>query len=70
MVLHTFGWAIMIEVASRDDGDYKQGDIISVYPDRVPYRGFHDDVNTDGYTRVSRYMADTGKELWEEAKGE
>ena len=60
MILHTFGWAIVVE----EEG----GKIIDVYPARVKYRGFTEKCNEEGYVRVSRYMKNTADALLEESK--
>lgn len=60
MILHTFGWAIIYEF----DGD---GELSNVYPARVKFRGFSNKNNTDGYIKVSEYMAKNAVELLNEA---
>ena len=60
-ILHIFGWAIAFE--------FKDGEIISVYPARVKYRGFSEESTDKGYTDISKYMVDNAKELLKEAKG-
>lgn len=59
MILHTFGWAIVVEV----EGD----EIKRAYPARVKFRGFNEEANTDGYINVSRYMNNNASELAKEA---
>lgn len=60
MILHTFGWAITVEM--------EDGKITDAYPARVKFRGFADKNNTDGYIKVSKYMKENAKKLLEEAK--
>nr|WP_154521225.1 hypothetical protein [Clostridium sp. WB02_MRS01] len=60
MILHTFGWAIVLDVESN-------GDITSAYPARVKFRGFGEKNNTEGYIKVSQYMKDNVEELIKEA---
>lgn len=60
MILHTFGWAIVLEI----DKDTKE--LLDVYPSRVKFRGFSEQCNTDGYQNVSRYLTENAKELEEE----
>ena len=60
MILHTFGWAIVLEI----DKDTKE--LLDVYPARVKFRGFSEQCNTDGYQNVSRYLTENAKELEEE----
>lgn len=58
-ILHTFGWAIVIE-AYEDK-------IIRVYPARVKYRGFTENINTEGYQKVSKYLKENIDEIEKEA---
>jgi hypothetical protein len=63
MILHTFGWAICINI------DNINGEkIVDVYPARVKYRGFSEKNNTDGYIKVSKYMKENVDELLEESE--
>jgi hypothetical protein len=59
MILHTFGWAIVIEL--------DKGEITKAYPARVKYRGFIEKINTEGYQMLSRYMEDNAPVLRQEA---
>ena len=61
MILHTFGWAIVVDV---DDN----GEITDAYPARVKFRGFGEKNNTEGYIKVSQYMKKNVSDLLEEAK--
>lgn len=58
--LHIFGWSIVIEMVD--------GEIARAYPARVKFRGFSEEVNTDGYKKVSKYMKDNVIDLEEESK--
>lgn len=60
MILHTFGWAITYEF---DD----KGELSSVYPSRVKFRGFGEKANTDGYIKVSQYLQENADDLVKEA---
>ncbi len=60
-LLHAFGWAIAVEVDSNNIA-------INGYPVRVGFRGFSEDINTEGYEKVARYMADNAEEILEEAE--
>ena len=60
MILHTFGWAIAIEMENDK--------IIDAYPARVKFRGFGEKSNTEGYIKVSEYMKDNVTDLLKEAK--
>lgn len=63
-ILHVFGWAIKYET----DSDTKE--ILSVYPDRVKFRGFPEESNTKGYINLSKYMKENAEQLLKEAKDE
>ena len=58
--LHVFGWSIVMEVVD--------GVTVRVYPARVKYRGFTEDVNDQGYRRVSTYMKENAEQLEKESK--
>lgn len=60
MILHTFGWAIVIDV----DND---GEITRAYPARVKFRGFDEKNNTFGYQKVSEYIKENADDLLKEA---
>lgn len=60
MILHAFGWAIVIE--------YLQGNVVDVYPARVKYRGFTEEMNTAGYIGISKYLVENAEELLKKAK--
>lgn len=60
MILHTFGWAIIVEV----DGN----EIIRAYPARVKFRGFSEESNTNGYIKVSNYLKENIDEIQKESK--
>lgn len=60
MILHTFGWAIVIEI--------EDGKILDVYPTRCSFRGFSEKANTDGYIAISQYMKENAENLLKEAK--
>jgi hypothetical protein len=55
MILHTFGWALVLE--------FDDGILVNAYPSRVKYRGFSEDINTEMYKKVNKYMNDNSKEL-------
>lgn len=63
MILHTFGWAIVI---SYDENN----EIIEVFPARVRYRGFSESINTKGYINISKYLNENSEELLSEAEEE
>jgi hypothetical protein len=61
MLLHTFGWAIVVNV--EDD----TGEITDAYPARVKFRGFDVKNNTEGYIKVSQFMKNNAEELLTES---
>lgn len=60
MILHTFGWAICLEV--------EDGKVIGAFPARVKFRGFDDKSNSEGYVKVSKYVKENGEQLLKESK--
>lgn len=58
--LHVFGYAIAYDV---DD----KGNVSDLYPCRTVFRGYSEDLSSDGYERVSRYMLMHAKRLLAEA---
>lgn len=60
MILHTFGWAIVVEL--------NEDKILNAYPARVKYRGFDEKCNTEGYIGISKFMKENAKKLLEEAE--
>ena len=60
MILHMFGWAIVLEV---DDGT-----VVDAYPARVTFRGFGAESIENGYRKVSKWMVENAAELLEEAE--
>lgn len=61
MILHTFGWALVIDVNENSE-------IVRAYPARVKFRGFDEKSNTEGYIKVSEYMKENVEQLAKEAK--
>ena len=59
--LHLFGWAIVMQI--EDDGN-----ISSVYPARVKFRGFDEKTNNNGYKKVSKYLLENIEELEKETR--
>ena len=60
-ILHTFGWAI---VYSFNDNTKE---LVDVYPARVKFRGFTEDINEQGFRKISKYMKENAEELLKEA---
>ena len=62
-ILHTFGWAIVIEFDSNKD-------LIDCYPARVKYRGFSTESNDAGFEKVSKYLKENADILYQETMEE
>jgi len=60
MILHTFGWAIVLE--------FEEGEITKAYPSRVKFRGFDEDTNTEGYIKVSKHLSENIIQITKESK--
>ena len=63
MILHTFGWAIVI-------GKNSEENITEVFPARVIYRGFSEESNTSGYKKVTSFLKENIEDLEKEANEE
>lgn len=59
-ILHMFGWAIVVEMDN--------GEVINAYPARVTFRGFSEESTSNGYQKVSKWMAENAAELLDEAE--
>jgi hypothetical protein len=55
-VLHAFGVSLVLE--HEDDGT-----VSDAYPARTTWRGFPEETVSDGYTKITRYMATHAQEL-------
>lgn len=60
-ILHIFGWCIVIEF----DHEWKP---INAYPARTKFRGFPVEAQSAAYLKVSRYIAENGAILREDAQ--
>jgi hypothetical protein len=54
--LHIFGWAIVYE-------EETDGTITNVYPARVPWRGFSEAVEEEGFTGLTQHIAKVSEDL-------
>jgi hypothetical protein len=63
MILHTFGWAIVVQTD-------EQGDLVKAYPARVSWRGFSSMANGEGYLKVAAYLAEHAETLHAETLDE
>lgn len=61
-ILHTFGWAIVVELEKEK--------IINCYPARVKFRGFDEKTNTKGYEQVTTFLNDNITDLMQEIKND
>lgn len=59
--LHLFGWALVRE--------YPTDAPPRVYPARCRYRGFPEDVEDDGFKRLSRHIRDNADDMVRDADG-
>lgn len=57
--LHLFGGAIVVEVD-------KENNVTNAWPAKVIFRGFDEKSTTEGYQKVTNYLADNIKELKDE----
>ena len=60
MILHAFGWSIVC--------DTEDGEVVNAYPAWVKFRGFTEQINSDGYIKLSQYMIDNAETLLKESK--
>lgn len=60
-ILHLFGWAIVCELDENDSSKIKEA-----YPARVKFRGFSESSNTEGYLKLTEYLMNNSKELFDE----
>ena len=61
-ILHTFGWAICLEVDKKD-----MRKVLDAYPAKCRFRGFAAKSEEKGFRRVSRYMKKHAERLLKEA---
>jgi hypothetical protein len=57
--LHLFGWAIAVEYN-------KKGKISDVYPVRTMFRGFAEEIETNGFKKVTKYIKENAAQLLRE----
>ena len=58
-ILHAFGWSIVFEIG--DDGEIK-----TVYPARVKFRGFDEKSVSEEYAKIGKYLKDNSEEMFYE----
>lgn len=59
-ILHLFGWVIVLNI--------EDGKIIDAYPARTVFRGFSNEINTEGYIKLSDYLKENINEIAKEAR--
>lgn len=59
-ILHLFGWAIVLRI-DKDE-------ILEVYPARVIFRGFSEDVTSEGYRKVTKWLTENAEDLYKESE--
>lgn len=57
--LHLFGWALVREM----DSDEPDAKVLRVYPARCRFRGFSEEVETDGFKRLTAHLQANVSEL-------
>lgn len=60
--LHLFGWAIVFNV------DKETGEVKSVFPAKVKFRGFGEKQNTEGYENLTNHIAENIETLKQDVK--
>lgn len=58
--LHLFGWAIVFEVDAS-------GAIIKVFPARCKFRGFAQEIESEEFVKLHKYIRDNAEDLLDEA---
>ena len=59
-LLHVFGMAICVELI--------EDEIVRVFPARVKFRGFSENITTNGYIKLSKYLVENAIDLLKEAE--
>ena len=59
-ILHIFGWAIVLVM----DGE----EIKSAYPARVKFRGFKEELVSESYQKITKYLSENINDLEKEVK--
>lgn len=61
-MLHLFGWAIAYEYSDESNK------LVEVYPMRVKFRGFTEQIETENFQRLSKYVKKSAAELEKESR--
>ena len=61
-ILHLFGMAIVVQYATDSR------EILDVYPARVKFRGFSEDIEIDGFSKITSYLKNNIDELSKETE--
>lgn len=62
--LHVFGWVLVWET----DEDLSPSSMSAVYPARTRFRGFSQDVEEEGFRKVTRWVREHSEDLLIEAE--
>lgn len=62
-ILHLFGWAIVFHINDS-------GELTSVEPQKVLYRGFDPEIEDSGYIQVTNYLKDNIEQLYKDVHNE
>lgn len=54
-MLHLFGWALKFQMANDE--------IIGVYPSKCKFRGFSEDIETNGFKKLTNHLAENMETL-------
>ena len=68
MVLHAFGWALVVDVDYDKETQTETSPVKNCYPARVKFRGFDADSQTEMHERIADYLANTAPNFPEEIK--
>lgn len=56
--LHLFGWVLV-----REESEGEDGTIVRVYPARTRFRGFTEELETEGFQKLTEHLAAEAPEL-------
>ena len=55
-ILHVFGWAIIVNIDNN-------GNVISVFPARINFRGYSDSINQENYKKLTDFLNNNIKDI-------
>lgn len=68
VILHAFGWALVVEVDYDKETKTETSLVKNCYPARVKYRGFDESDQTEMHERIANYLANNAPNFPEEIK--